>query len=305
LSIVGRRGSSGFGWAWSRPPSGPRRPPLASRLLALAGAGVVAVVVALVVIGVWALDGDDNSPAGDGTPTATPVAAVTPLNSPTPIPTPAPTPAPTPTATLAATTTPSPTATPTPASGGQAPLFRLAAWDGERWQFEEEVEGATYREGEAIPFLLRIERASRGAAYSVTIGFDCEAFVLLTSYDRDHGRQPALAPGGPESAAADTILSLRQDAGTGTDDGESGSLSLWGGSFAGVDGALPSSPCTGEESLSIGLVPAADTLHLMWAAEISPGAAERDAPLRLVVQAAGIEELTIEIDPDSVRPAQP
>lgn len=306
MSIVGRRGSSGFGWAWSRPPSGPRRPTLIPRLLAVAGGvGLIAVIVAVVALGIWLSDDDDSSPPGGGTPTATPAAAETPSNSPTPAATPGPTLVPTPAATLAATMTPSPAATPTPVPDGQAPLFRLAAWGGERWQFEEEVEGATYREGEAVPYLMRIDRAGRGAAYSVTIGFDCEAFVLLTSYDRDHGRQPALAPGGPESAAADTILSLRQDAGTGTDDGETGSLSLWGGSFTGIDGALPSPPCAGDESVSIGLAPAADTLHLMWAAEISPGAAERDAPLRLVVQAAGIEELTIEIDPDSVHPAQP
>ena len=89
------------------------------------------------------------------------------------------------------------------------------------------------------------------------------------------------------------------------DDGEVGSLSLWGGSFAGVVGALPSTACSGENSLTVGLAPAADTMHLMWAADISQGAAKRDAPLRLTVQAAGAEELSSEIDPDSVRPAQP
>jgi len=278
LSIVGRRGSSGSGWAWSRPPSGPRRPPPAPPLLALGGAGLIALFVALILLGVWLSDRDDNSPAGtSGTLTPTPTV----------------------------TATPSPTATPTPVPGGQGPLFRLAAWDGERWRFEERLQGTAYREGEAIPFLFRIDRASRGAAYSLTIRYDCEAFALLTSYDRDHGSRPALASGGPESAAADTILSLPHDPGTGTDDGEAGSLSLWGGSFTGVDGALPSSACTGEKSLTVGLAAAADTLHLMWAAEISPGAAERDAPLRLAVQAAGAEELSIEIDPESVGPAQP
>lgn len=308
--MVGRRGSSGFGWAWSGPPSGPRRPSLSPRLLALAGAGLIAVVVALVVVGVWLSDGGDNSPAGSGgTPTATTMVAETPSPSPTPLPTPSltpsPTPARTPTATPAVPTTPSPTATPTALPGGQAPLFRLAAWDGERWQSEEVLEGATYREGEAIPFLLRIDRAKRGTAYSLTIGFDCEAFALLTSYDRDHGSQPALSSGGPESAAADTILSIPRDEGTGAEDGETGSLSLWGGSFTGVDGALPSTACTGEKSLTVGLAAAADTLHLMWAAEISQGAAEEDAPLRLTVQVAGAEDLGIEIDPDSLRPAQP
>jgi hypothetical protein len=152
---------------------------------------------------------------------------------------------------------------------------------------------------------LRIDRAKRGAAYSLTIGFNCEAFGLLTSYDRDHGSQPALSSGGPESAAADTILSIPRDEGTGAENGETGSLSLWGGSFTGVDGALPSTACTGEKSLTVGLAAAADTLHLMWATEISPGAAERDVPLRLTIQVAGAEDLSIEIDPNSVRSAQP
>jgi hypothetical protein len=274
LSIVGRRGSRGAGWTWSRQPSGPRRAPSSLPLLALAGAGVIAVVVALVVLGVWLSDGGDNSPAGsDGTPTATPIVAEAPSPTATPGPAPSPTPSPSPVPTLAS---------PTP--DGQGPLFRLAAWDGERWQSSPLPEGATYREGEAVPFLFRIDRASRGAAYSVTIHYDCEAFALLTSYDRDHGSRPALASGGPESAAADTTLSLPHDPGTGTDDGEAGSLSLWGGSFTGVDGPLPSSACSGEKSLTVGLAAAADTLHLMWAAEISPGAAERDAPLPLTVR---------------------
>ena len=296
MSIVGRRGSSGSGWTWSRPPAGPRRPPRSALLLPLAGAGLIALFVGLALFGVWLSDRDDNSPVGtSGTPTPTPAATATPSPAHTPTPTPA------------ATATPSPTPTPaSPTPDGQEPLLRLAAWDGERWQFKPPQEGATYREGEAIPFLFRIDRASRGGAYSLTIRYDCEAFALLTSYDRDHGSRPALASGGPESAAADTILSLpHEQPGTGADDGEAGSLSLWGGSFMGVDGPLPSSACSGEKSLTVGLAAAADTLHLMWGAEISLGAAERDVPLRLAVRVAGAEELSIEIDQDSVGPAQP
>jgi hypothetical protein len=225
LSIVGRRGSSGFGWIWSRPPSGPHRPPLARPLLALAGVGVIALFVALALLAIWFSDGDDNSPAGtNSAPTATP----------------------------AVTTRPSPTATPTPASGGQGPVFRLAAWDGERWQFSPLLEDTTYHEGEAIPFLFSVDDASPGAVYSVTIRYDCGAFTLLTSYDRDHGSRPALAAGGPESAAADTILSFPHKPGTTADDGGAGSLSLWGGSFAGVVGAPPSTACSGEKSLTVG-----------------------------------------------------
>ena len=295
MSIVGRRGSRGPGWTWPRQPSGPRRPAPSPRLLPVAGAGLIALFVALALLGVWLSDRDGNSPAGtSGTPTPTPAVTATPSPTATPGPTRSPTPSPSPVPTLAS---------PTP--DGQGPLLRLATWDGERWQFNPPLEGATYGEGEAAPFLFRIDRASRGAVYSLTIRYDCEAFALLTSYDRDHGSRPALASGGPESAAADTTLSLPHEPGTGADDGEAGSLSLWGGSFTGVDGPLPSSACSGEKSLTVGLAAAADTLHLMWAAEISLGAAERDVPLRLAVRVAGAEELSIEIDPDSVGPAQP
>jgi hypothetical protein len=280
LSIVGRRGSSRPGWTWSHPPLGPRRPPPSLPLLALAGVGVIALFVVVALLGVWLSDRDDNSPAGtSGTATATPAVTATP--------------------------SPSPTLIPSPVPGGQGPLFRLAAWDGERWQFSPLLEDTTYHEGEAIPFLFSVDDASPGAVYSVTIRYDCGAFTLLTSYDRDHGSRPALAAGGPESAAADTILSFPHKPGTSADDGEVGSLSLWGGSFTGVVGAPPSTACSGEKSLTVGLAPAADTMHLMWAAEISQGAAKRDAPLRLTVRTAGAEELSSEIDPDSVRPAQP
>jgi len=278
LSIVGHRGSSRSGWTWSGPPSGPRRPPRIPPLLPLAGAGLIALFVALALLGLWLSDSSDNSPTGaNSTPAHTP----------------------------AVTETPSPAAAPTPGPGGQGPLFRLAAWDGERWQFDPPLEGATYREGEGVPFLLRIDRASRGAAYSLTIRYDCEAFALLTSHDRDHGSRPALASGGPGSATADTMLAFPHEPDASADEGEAGSLSLWGGSFTGVDGPLPSAACAGENRVTVGLAAAADVLYLMWAAEISPGAAEGDAPLRLAVQAPGAEELSIEIDPESVRPVQP
>jgi len=188
---------------------------------------------------------------------------------------------------------------------GQGPLFRLAAWDGERWQFNPPLEGATYREGEAVPFLLRIERASRGDTYFLTIRYDCDGFAFLTSSDHADDSGPALAPGGPESATPDTTLVIPDDPGTRADDSEGGSLSLWGGSFRGLTPIVPISACTGEKSFTFGLAAAADTLHLMWAAEISPGAAERDAPLRLAVQVAGAEELRSEINPESVRSARP
>jgi hypothetical protein len=296
LSIIGRRRSREGGWTWARPPSGRGRPP-APPLLPAAGAGLIVLFVALALLGFWLWGGDDGAEGGaSGTPTPTPAVTAVPPTTPTPTPRPTAEPSPSP--------VPTPTrASPTPSA--QGPLFRLAAWDGERWRFEERLEGAAYREGEAVPFLLRIGRVRQGTAHFLTIRYDCEAFALLTSYDRDYGSEPALASGGPQNAIPDTTLSIPDGPGTAADDGEAGSLSLWGGTFADIGGPLPSSACTGEKSLTVGLTAASDELHLMWAAEISPGAAERDAPLRLAVQPSGAEQISVEINPGSVRPTQP
>jgi hypothetical protein len=202
--------------------------------------------------------------------------------------------------------TPTPAITPTPTfpgPGGQGPLFRLAVWDGRDWRFEPPMDDAGYREGEAVPFLLRIDRADPGATYPVTIRYDCTAFDFLTTYSRDHGTAPALTFGGPVRATPDATVPIPDDSGTAADDGESGSLTLWGASFSGGAGPLPSSPCAGEKRLIIGLAAEGDTVHLVWAAQLAPGASEHGAPLRLTVQVADAEAISMEIDPETVQPA--
>ena len=87
--------------------------------------------------------------------------------------------------------------------------------------------------------------------------------------------------------------------------GEAGSLSLWGGTFVSIGAPLPSSPCTDVNSLSVSLLAAADTLFLMWAAQLSEGASDGDVPLRLLVQLPDGDELSVEIDPATVAPTQP
>ena len=284
MNVVGRRGSSGSGWNWSRPPSGPPRPPPGPPLLPLAGAALLILLVALALLAVWLADSDDNSPAGAaGTPT--PVLSTAVVSSPIP------------------SATPTPARTPTPTSS--APLFRLAVFDEGEWQFDALPQAAAYHKGEAIPLLLRIDSALPGAAYLLTIRYACEGFNLLTAYDRDTGSEPALASGGPGSAIADSAIRIPDDPGTDDDDGEAGSLSLWGGSFIAIGALLPPSPCTDEKSLSVLLLAAADTLFLLWAAQLSEAASDSDVLLRLVVQLPDGDELSVEIDPASVAPAQP
>jgi len=284
LNVVGRRGSSGSGWNWSRPPSGSPRPLPGPPLLPLAGAGLLALLVTLALLAIWLSDSDDNSPAGAAdTPTPTPSATVPP--SPT------------------QTATPTPTRTPTPTSS--APLFRLAVFDEGEWQFEALPQTAAYHQGEAIPFLLRIDNALPGASYPLTIRYACQGFNLLTTHDRDTDSEPALASAGPGSAIADSAVQIPDDPGTDDDDGEAGSLSLWGGSFTAIGALLPPSPCTDQKSLSVSPLAAADTLFLMWAAQLSEAASDSDLLLRLMVQLPNGDELSVEIDPASVAPAQP
>ena len=284
MNVVGRRGSSGSGWNWSRPPSGSPRPLPGPPLLPLAGAGLLALLVTLALLAIWLSDSDDNSPAGAAdTPTPAPSATVPP--SPT------------------QTATPTPTRTPTPTSS--APLFRLAVFDEGEWQFEALPQTAVYHQGEAIPFLLRIDNALPGASYPLTIRYACQGFNLLTTHDRDTDSEPALASAGPGSAIADSAVQIPDDPGTDDDDGEAGSLSLWGGSFTAIGALLPPSPCTDQKSLSVSPLAAADTLFLMWAAQLSEAASDSDLLLRLVVQLPDGEELSVEIDPATVAPAQP
>ncbi len=284
MNVVGRRGSSGSGWNWSRPPSGSPRPLPGPPLLPLAGAGLLALLVTLALLAIWLSDSDDNSPAGAAdTPTPAPSATIPP--SPT------------------QTATPTPTRTPTPTSS--APLFRLAVFDEGEWQFEALPQTAAYHQGEAIPFLLRIDNALPGASYPLTIRYACQGFNLLTTHDRDTDSEPALASAGPGSAIADSAVQIPDDPGTDDDDGEAGSLSLWGGSFTAIGALLPPSPCTDQKSLSVSPLAAADTLFLMWAAQLSEAASDSDLLLRLVVQLPNGDELSVEIDPASVAPAQP
>jgi hypothetical protein len=149
--------------------------------------------------------------------------------------------------------------------------------------------------------MLRIGNARPGIGYA-TIRYTCKTLQFLSGFDRDSGSEPAIATGGPPSALPDSTVALPDDPATPADDGESGRLSLWGGSFGPVELADVNGPCAYERSLSVKLVAGRDTLFLLWSAVITPGAADGGLPVRVtVVTEAG--ERRIEIDPAGVLPA--
>jgi len=268
LSTFGRRGSRESGWNWSRPPAGPGRPPPTLPLLPLAGAALLFVAIAAALLAVWLSDSGNVTPP----PTATPAATATPTATAVPTPTPA------------ATAEPSPTPSPTPTP---EPDFSLAVWDGSAWRSDPSLDDDAYRKSGNVPFVLRIDRARPGATYPLVIRYGCRGFAFLTAYGRNSDSAPAIASGGPGSVFADSAAPIPDDPATAADDGEDGSLSLWGGSFAAAAAVDPPSPCSGEKRLFVEIAPAADTVFLMWAAHVSDAASAGGVPLRLAVQVPG------------------
>ena len=289
MSTLGRRGSRESGWNWSRPPAGtgrpppspppsspPSPPPSPPPLLPLAGAALLFATIAAALLAVRFSDSDRATPP----PPATPVATATPAPTPEPSPTPSPSPSPTPTAAI-------------------GPDFTLEVWAGGAWQAGVPAGPASFREGEAIPFMLRIDRARPGDNYGITLRYTCRTLQFLSAYDRDSGGGPALAPGGPKTIVPDGVAQLPDDPGTTADDGENGRLGLWGGSFGPVGLSEVSGPCSYGRSLDVSLLAGRDTLFLLWGAVVAPGAAQAGLPLRITAFTDGGEQ-RIEIDPAAI-----
>ena len=237
-----------------------------------------------------------------------------------PIPTPAPVIATTPTA--APTAEPDIIETVTPVAGG--PRFRTAVWaDGPgRWQFGDlDAAASGYREGQAIPFLLRIDDMIWGDAYKISLRYDCGAgggvaFDFLTGYERDAGSGPALAEEGPGLAIADATAPVPDDPAIGFDDtdreGER-QFRLWGGSFDGaLTGPAPETRCSEDKLVGLTVRAYAPTVYLLWGGHLGSsadwgegqGAASQDSPFHMEFRVPGVapESRRLEIDPGAVSP---
>jgi len=296
LSTFGRRGSRESGWNWSRPPAGPGRPPPSPPpLLPLAGAVLLFAAIAASLLAVWLSDSDSATTP----PTATPVATATPTPTREPSPTPSPTQSPEPSPAPSPTSSPQPSPTPTAVI---EPDFSLAVWDRSAWLSEPDGQPPpAFREGQVVPFMLRIGDARPGIAYAL-IRYTCKTLQFLSGFDRDSGSEPALAPGGPPSALPDSTAVLPDDPATPADDSEHGRLSLWGGSFGPVELVAVTPPGECERSVNVKLVAERDDLFLLWGAAIAPGAGGGKFPVRVTVTTRRGER-SIEIDPASIVPA--
>lgn len=274
MSIFGRRRSREHDWNWSHPPEGPRRSPSPPPLLPLAGAALLFAATATGLLALWLSESNSAS-----SPTATPTATAEPTLTPTP------------------TSVPSPTPTPEP-----GPDISLAVWDGQAWQPEAGVAPGTFREGEAVPLMLRIESLDPGDGYPVTIRYTCTTVDFLPAFDRDAAGAPALAAGAPGRPVPDATVRIPDDPATRADDGAQGAASLWGGLFGLSEYLRPPERCRDEKAWSTKVFSADTTLYLLWGAQLSRTAANGPDAIRLTVN-VGVQSLTLEIDRGAVTDA--
>lgn len=201
--------------------------------------------------------------------------------------------------------TPTPAESPSPSVGAgptatpEAVRLRLAVWSdrGGEWRFADLApEGSGYREGQAVPFLLRAEGAEAGRTYRLTLRYRCRGdgvagFDYLTDYRRGFGRAPALADEGPSRLYPDTSIPIPDDASIGLDEREGERLfHLWGGTFQeSPQGPEPQGPCRGEKRIVLGIRAVRDTLFLLWGGHLASaadwgegrGAASLEGPLSM------------------------
>ena len=149
---------------------------------------------------------------------------------------------------------------------------------------------SAYHEGEAVPFMLRIENAAPGTQYRVSVRFDCArqdglGYDFLTSYDRDRGVMPALHEDGPGSSVADATLGMPDDEDMTLDDRERDrSFKLWGGSFnSGAvspvrDGSCLDQGQTAQKTYMFTVRALADTVYLLWGGHLASSAGWGDLP---------------------------
>lgn len=222
-------------------------------------------------------------------------------------------------------------AEPTPAAGGAfpvpegpGPFFRLAAWSDVDavWRTGSlPAASSGYREGDAVPFMLRIDKAQPGATYPLTIRYLClegqaHAFDYLSGYQPPLGGvQPALAPGGPGSAPPDSTTAIRDDATIPFDDSQTArAFAVWGGTVPDASGPLPPALCGGDGPRDrvyiLGVTATRETVYLLWGAHLASardwgaggGASSLSLPPTVQIEVHGLATVSISLDVGAVRP---
>lgn len=298
--IQGRRDSQGDNWNWGPDGGGDRRPPQLPSFpwlqAALIGAALILIGIGVALLAL--MDGDaENASTNGGTAT--------------------PTRPPSPGATTAGALDGSPTAAATASATALAIDVGLFAWSRERREWIEETlpTGAGYREGDAIPTLLRVDQARVTSTYEIIVRYQCEAgegagLDFLTSPAQADSAALLAEPAARRERADSTIL-VPDDPAIKFDDGSSGRFFLWGGAFMqSVQGPSPPGDCDRAKEFRLSIFAAKPTFSLVWAPHLATaadwgdgkGSASAGGPLGVEVAIGGFGEVELSIAENAVEP---
>ena len=297
--IKGERDSHGDNWSWGPPggdgpAQGSGRPPPFPWRPALSVA--VALVLIATGVGLLALADDDSgnsSVNGRGTPTAS--------TGPTP----------TDVRTASAEASAGPTRTPAPA------VVRLFAWSrqAKEWVDRTLPDGAGYEEGDGIPVLLQIDRATSGSIYETIVRYQCgtdrgAGFDFLAS-PAEVDSDAVLTDPGSERERPDSTVPMPNEPSITFDDGSAGRFQLWGATFQqSIEGPLPPATCDREKEFHLVTVAASETVSLVWAAHLASaadwgegkGSASAQAPLTIEVTIVGAGDARLTVMDGAIAP---
>jgi hypothetical protein len=227
-----------------------------------------------------------------------------------------PTPSETPNATVAGTSEPPPEPSPTAtAARGNDITVQLLAWSRQqsRWLADRLDDEASYREGESVPILVRLEGAIASTTYQIALRYQCgtdeRAALDYLSEAAEADAASVLTAPGPGRARADTTIPIPDDPSIDFDDDVERRFQLWGGNFGDApEGPRPSSQCADTKDFRINVTAHSPTVSLIVGAHLAAavdwgegrGASSQDDPLFSEVSVDGGEPVRVETAPAAV-----
>lgn len=171
-------------------------------------------------------------------------------------------------------------ATPEPTSTGEARTpssnVLFAAWSDTTsgWIAAAlDAETSNYAEGDAVPFVLRIDDAQPGTTYDLELTYRClvadrHAFDFIAGLNAEES-EPLLTAPGPGRRTPDSTLIVPDDASITFDDSEGAALLAWGAVFSAASGLDPETECTDAKTIVASLVARDSTIVVGWAAHLA------------------------------------
>jgi hypothetical protein len=170
-----------------------------------------------------------------------------------------------------------------------------------------------YREGEVVPFMLKIEGAAAGGIYDVALAYGCRtgdggAFDYLSSLSETDTASQTTSPAPPRRE--DSSIPIPDDPAIALD-GAGRRFRVWGGSFQEMPtGPSPAGPCESKKEIGLSLLSQGDTLFVIWGGHLATagdwganqGASNQRSTINVEASVNQSKAETIGVGPDAITP---